>query len=188
MTPLPIPPYLFGEIYDYGVFVLCLFLAFAYMGSNSCDKLMVRQSPFMATVMMAIIIVLLGLRPVSREFGDTVNYAASYRLITPVFGEINWSKEWLFALITVWCKSMGFTVYAWFLLLAIGYFGIMFYAYKKALFENAWFAMLFALSAFSTLTYGVNGIRNGLACSIVTLAIIFAAKDKNYVISGVLCF
>lgn len=188
MTPLPIPPYLIGEIYEYGVFVLCLFLAGTYMGSNSCEKLMVKQSPVAAIILMVIIIVLLGLRPVSHFFGDTVNYAASYLRVTPVFGEIDWSKEWLFGLITVWCKSMGFTVYAWFLLLAIGYFGIMFYAYKKALFENAWFAMLFAFSAFSTLTYGVNGLRNGLACSIVTLAIIFAAKDKNYVITVVLCF
>lgn len=158
------------------------------MGSNSCDKLMVRQSPFMATVLIVMIIVLLGLRPASHEFGDTINYANSYRSLVPVFGTINWSKEWLFGLIMVWCKSMGFTVHTWFFLLAIGYFGFMFYAYKKALFENAWFAMLFALSAFSTLTYGINGIRNGLACSIVTLAIIFAAKDKNYIISGILCF
>lgn len=188
MTPLPIPPFIIGEIYDYGVFVLCLFLAGAYMGSNSCDKLMVRQSPLMATVLIVIIIVLLGLRPVSIAFGDTVNYAASYRRMVPNFGTIDWSKEWLFGLFTTWCKSMGFTVYAWFLFLAIGYFGIMYYAYKKALFENAWFAILFGLSAFSTLTYGVNGLRNGLACSIVTLAIIFAAKDKNYIITGVLCF
>ena len=53
---------------------------------------------------------------------------------------------------------------------------------------NVWFAMLFGLSSFSFFTYGVNGIRNGLACSIVTLAIIWAAKNKNYVAAGVVCF
>jgi len=83
---------------------------------------------------------------------------------------------------------MGFSVNVYFLIIEIGYLGLMFWAYKKALWENAWFALLFGLSAFSFFTYGVNGIRNGLACSVVTLAIIFAAKDKNYIIAGIICF
>ncbi|MBR6986049.1 MAG: S1 RNA-binding domain-containing protein [Ruminococcus sp.] len=141
-----------------------------------------------ALIMICVYIILMGLRPVHYFFGDTVNYAATYARTQPVFGEIDFQKEWLFALFRTWCRSMGFPVNVYFLLIEIGYLGFMFWAYKKALWENAWFAMLFGLSAFSVFTYGVNGIRNGLACSIVTLAIIFAAKDKNYIVTAVLCF
>ncbi len=188
MTAIPIPAELIGQLYYWVTFLICVFTYFSYTGSGGCDKLMTKNSMVPALILISIVIIIIGLRPVHHAFGDTVNYANSYALIRPVFGEINFSKEWLFGTYTVWCKSMGFSVNMYFLFIGIGYFGMMFMAYKKALWENAWFAMLFALSAFSTLSYGVNGLRNGLACSITTLAIVFAAKDKNFIISGLLCF
>lgn len=188
MTALPIPPEVILQSYYWGTFLICVFTYLNYTSSGGCDKLLTKNSMVPALIMISILIIVIGLRPVNRAFGDTVNYARSYASISPVFNEIDWSKEWLYAIICKWCKSMGFSVNVYFLVIAIGYFGLMFGAYKKALWENAWFAMLFALTAFSTLSYGVNGLRNGLACSFITLAIIFAAKDKNYIIAGLLCF
>lgn len=188
MTALPIPAEVIVQSYYWVTFLICVFTYFSYTGSDGCDKLLTKNSMAPALIMISIYIIILGLRPVNHAFGDTVNYANSYALLSPVFHEIDWSKEWLYAIICKWCKSMGFSVNMYFLVIAIGYFGMMFWAYKKSLWENAWFAMLFALTAFSTLTYGVNGLRNGLACSIVTVAIVFAAQDKNYIIATLLCF
>ena len=188
MMPLPIQPQTIIEVFFWGVFFLCLFLYFAYQSSASCEKLLRENSPFPAVLLTCLLILYVGLRPVHFLFGDTVNYANTYYRTLPVFGEIDWQKEWLFSTFRVWCKSMNFTVYMYFLIIEIGYLGFMFWAYRKALWENAWFAMLFALSAFSFFTYGVNGLRNGLACSIITLAIVFAAKDKNYIVTALLCF
>ncbi len=188
MAPLPIQPQTIIEVFFWGVFILCLFLYFSYQGSSNCNKLLQKNSSLPAVLLTLLLIIYVGLRPVSYAFGDTVNYANTYYRTLPIFSEIDWKSEWLFSMFRVWCKSMNFTVFMYFLIIEIGYLGFMFWAYKKALWENTWFAMLFALSAFSFFTYGVNGLRNGLACSIVTLAIIFAAKDKNYIVTAVLCF
>ena len=188
MTAIPISANLIIQLFYWVTFIICLLTFFNYSGSGSCDKLMAKNSMVPTLIMVFLYIIVTGLRPVHYMFGDTVNYAATYARTQPVFGEIDLHKEWLFALFRTWCRSMGLSVNIYFLLIEIGYLGFMFWAYKKALWENAWFSMLFGLSAFSVFTYGVNGVRNGLACSIVTLAIIFAAKDKNYIVAAVLCF
>lgn len=188
MTAIPISANLIIQLFYWVTFIICLLTFFNYSGSGSCDKLMAKNSMAPTLIMVFLYIIVTGLRPVHYMFGDTVNYAATYARTSPVFGEVDLHKEWLFAMFRTWCRSMGFPVNIYFLLIEIGYLGFMFWAYKKALWENAWFAMLFGLSAFSVFTYGVNGVRNGLACSIVTLAIIFAAKDKNYIVAAVLCF
>ena len=188
MMALPIPPEVIIQMFFWVTFLLCIFAFFNYSSSSNCDKLLVNNSMAPALIVICVYIIFIGLRPVHYIFGDTVNYALTYRNTLPIFGEIDFHKEWLFALFRTWCRSMGFSVNMFFLILEAGYLGLMFWAYKKALWENVWLAMLFGLSAFSVFTYGVNGIRNGLACSIVTLAIVFAAKDKNYIIAAVLCF
>ena len=188
MSPLPVDARLIPQIFFWFVFVVCLLMYFNYSGSNNCDKLLRSNSMVPALLLTVVLTIFIGLRPAHWIFGDTVTYARTYLKTPPVFGEIDWHEEWLFSVIRTWCRTMGFTVSGFFIIVEAGYLGFMFWAYRKALWENAWFAMLFALSAYSAFSYGVNGMRNGLACSIVTLAIIFAAKDKNYIVTAVLCF
>ena len=49
---------------------------------------------------------------------------------------------------------------------------------QKLVGENSWIAMLFFLSAFSTYQFGVNGLRNGFACSMAILAFAIAANGN----------
>jgi len=44
--------------------------------------------------------------------------------------------------------------------------------------ENVWMGMLFFLSAFETYQFGVNGLRNGFACSAAILAFAIAANGN----------
>lgn len=176
------------QIFYWLVFVICLLLFFRYSGSDSCQNLMSNGSSAPALLLTVFLVIFIGLRPAHWIFGDTVTYARTYMLTPPVFGEIDWHEEWLFATIRTWCRVMGFTVSGFFLIVEAGYLGFMFWAYRKALWENPWLAMLFALSAYSAFSYGVNGMRNGLACSMITLAVVFLAKDKNYVVTAILCF
>ena len=188
MSALSINPALIVQLFYWVTFVICVLLYLIYSGSNDCDKLLEKKSSVPALLLTCIWIVLIGLRPVWAGFGDTVNYAYGYNNTLPIYSVIDFHSEWLFSLFTVWCRSMGFTVNAFFLLIELGYLGFMYWAYKKALWENVWFAILFAFSAFSVFTYGVNGLRNGLACSMVTLAIVFSSKDRNFFVAGILCF
>lgn len=188
MSPLPISPQLIPILFHWGITLFCLFLCLQYSSSSNCDNLL-RKNPATGGIIIGIfLIIFIGLRPISAIFGDTAVYAIGYNRMVPIYATIDWHQEWLFNVISVWCRSQGFHVSAFFLIIETGYIGLMLWAYKRALPENFWMASLFALSAFSFFSYGVNGMRNGLACSMVTLAIVFAAKDKNYIVAGVLCF
>ena len=167
MSPLSIDPSIVHPIYFWAVFIICLFLFFNYSGSSNCDKLLHKNSMIPALILTLILIVYMGLRPVSNMFGDTWNYALMYNKlpVRPAIFAIDFDKEWLWGFIMNTCKASHLTVSAWFLIIEIGYLGLVLLGLRMLLGENSWLAMLFFLSAFSTFTYGTNGIRNGLACS-----------------------
>ena len=179
INALPIAPTLLIHLYYWGVFVACIFLYFNYSRSEDCSNLLKRNSMFPALLLTLFLIVCIGLRPVSSLFGDTVNYAWIYRESAglAVFN-IDFDSEWFWQFIMLTCKQAGFTVNMWFLVIEIGYLGFVFMGLRKLLGENSWMAMLFFLSAFSTFSYGINGVRNGLACSIATFAFAYGA-NKN---------
>lgn len=177
MTALPIDPYIVSQIYYWAVFIICLFLYFSYSGSDNCDNLLKQNSMFPTLMLTVFLMIYMGLRPVSFAFGDTINYAAGYqRAAGAAVFEIDMDKEWLFYNIMYLFKQMGQTVNAWFLFVEICYLGFVLLALKQLVGENCWMAMLFFLSAFSTFTFGTNGIRNGMACSMVTYAFAIAAN------------
>jgi hypothetical protein len=71
-----------------------------------------------------------------------------------------------------------------FTLVSVGYFGFMMLACHRLFQNNAWGAMLFLLGAFSTFSYATNGIRNGLACSMILYALSLAVENKRGIIIG----
>lgn len=181
MNPLPIDPILLKQLYYWGIFISCLFLYVSYAGSNNCNKLLQKNSAIPAVVFTLFLIVYMGLRPISIQFGDTVNYAAGYyRAAGSDTIVVDMDAEWLFYGIMNLCKISGLSVSAWFLIVEVCYLGFVLLAFKKLIGENPWMGMLFFLSAYSTFTYGTNGIRNGMACSVATFAFALGA-NKNIV-------
>lgn len=173
--------------------MVCLFLYFNYSGSDNCNKLLQRNSMAPALVFSVILIFLLGLRPFRFGFfGDSVNYGMGYMYdpINATFA-VNLEKEWFWRFIRDFCRISGASLATWFLVIAIGYIGFALGGLQKLLSENAWMAMLFFLSAFSTYQFGVNGLRNGFACSMVIWAFAIAANgkiSKMLLAGGVLLF
>lgn len=179
MTPLPIQAQLFPQIYYWGVFIACLFLYFNYSGSDNCNKLLQKNSMAPALVFSVLLIVFIGMRPLSYMFGDSANYAHGYAFdpINAVFS-VDLSKEWFWRFLRDTCRVMGGTVHFWFFIIAVVYISFPLIGFRKLVGENAWMAMLFFLSAFSTYQFGVNGLRNGFACSMVILAFAIAANGN----------
>ncbi|MBR0047432.1 MAG: EpsG family protein [Bacteroidaceae bacterium] len=188
MFPLPLDPRIFPVINFWGISIFCILLGLKYVSSDSCDNLLQQKSPAWATIFCFIWIFFLGLRPAHYTFGDTAVYAHTYLRTSTEYAEIDFHKEWLFALFRTWCRAMGFSVTTFFLLIELGYVGFMLLAFKKLLWEDTWLAVLFFFSAYSFYVYGVNGIRNGLACSICLAAFAIILKDKNYLMGSVLLF
>ena len=179
MTPLPIQAQLFPQIYYWGVFIACLFLYFNYSGSDNCNKLLQKNSMAPALVFSVLLIVFIGMRPLSYMFGDSANYAHGYAFdpINAVFS-VDLSKEWFWRFLRDTFRAMGLTVHFWFFIIAVVYISFPLFGFQKLVGENAWMAMLFFLSAFSTYQFGVNGLRNGFACSMAILAFAIAANGN----------
>ncbi len=128
----------------------------------------------------------LGLRPVHPAFGDTVNYAYEYNMKDIRTIGFDWNSEWLWQWLMMFCKSAGFTVHQFFLVIEVIYVLTAFFAAKRFMPNDPMLAMLFVMGSLMFYTFGVNGLRNGIACHIVLLAISLLLDDK-YVLGGLLC-
>lgn len=186
---------MFPAQYYFPVFIyiilICSLLQYVQCAKMNVSAILYSQKSDVFIILFSILfIIIVGLRPISGYyFGDTINYARSYysyqnnlALYSPN------SSEWLFNWLMVKCASF-MDVQGFFLIVEIGYIVPMLWACKRLMLNNTTLAMLFCFGAFSFFAYGTNGIRNGLACSLVILALSFIrGKTKEQVIAGILCF
>ena len=131
----------------------------------------------------------IGFRPVHGIFGDTVNYARIFYQIKyeGTLSHIS-NDEFLWELLVKNCaRYTDLDIY--FFIVACFYFGFIFLASVRFANRNALICMLFIMGTFSTFSYSVNGIRNGMACSIVLFVISLMDGNKiNYIIAAILGF
>lgn len=179
MTPIEfVAPYYYNVTYFFTFLIVTWFTILYYVGSSSQKVLRAEGGSLtqtLAFVCTFFFIFYLGLRPVARDFGDMPLYAYSYEIIAEdIMGAnyetIGFHSEWFWRNIIVFCIHMGFNVNEYFFLIELGYIGGMFICSMMLMRKNLWLSMLFFFTAFSTYTYGTNGIRNGLACSIILVA------------------
>lgn len=167
--------YYYNTVYFFFFLVISWITVLYHIGSNSQKILHAEKSPIhtVAFILTLMVTFYLGLRPVSNAFVDMRLYAYSYRGGSLIFRPINLHTEWLWSNIMVACRRMGLNVNEFFLVVEIGYVGSMFAFAWKHTRSNLWLMMLFFFMAFQFYSFGTNGIRNGLACSISLLAIAF---------------
>lgn len=141
-------------------------------------------------VYILLFVVLVGLRPISwHYFGDTVNYARSYdSFVNGVTSYDLTSKEWAFAWLMYHCSRL-MNVHGFFLLVEILYVLPVLWACKKFVPNHALLMFLVCMGAFSFFSYGTNGIRNGMACSLIIAAMACVQGDmRQKIIGGILAF
>lgn len=152
------------------------------MQSPDNRKLLHPNSSILSFALAVILTVFLGMRP-NRWwwFGDSYLYAHSYDNIVTASNQFIFStdSEWFFSGLMSFSKFLGFDVRTFFLIVEIFYIMIMFVACRILLWENTWMAMLFMISSFSFYSFAVNGIRTGMATSLVLLAFALLAKDPK---------
>ena len=167
-----INPFLYETVH------LLIMLAFTFsffMGiqRKRADALINRnKSNYLVFIYGLLFIIIVGFRPISDAFGDTVNYASTYESFSRIAEKINTSKDSLFYLF-MWFCSQHMGVSWFFLIIEMVYVIPIAYGCIRLLKRNADIALIFSFAAFSFFTYGVNGIRNGISMSIVFLAITF---------------
>ena len=132
-----------------------------------------------AVIISLIVIYYLGLRPLHSDFVDMKNYAEIYKVFAPTYGyeSPSLSEEWLWHDIMVFFQHNGFTVYEFFLFVEFVYVIGMLLSVIILTRNNLWVAMMFMFLSFCFLGYGENGIRNGMGCSVVMLALALLTQE-----------
>lgn len=124
-------------------------------------------------------------------YGDSYLYDHSYKLIDPeMSGEnnhIDWTSEWLFSLISVTCRKLDIPSTDYFTILSFLYIFPALWASRLFCPGRPMLAFLFIISSFSFLPFGLNGLRNGIACHLCLLAIALYLDDKR-ITAGIIAF
>lgn len=128
-------------------------------------------------IITIILVLFIGLRPISSAFSDTVQYAQTYQYFQNQPFAFDWNVDnKIFDNLFIGCSSFGIPISVFFTIIAFFYFFGIFQACKK-IFPNApMLSYVVYLGAFSTFSYGTNGIKAGAAASIFLVALSY--KDN----------
>ena len=119
-------------------------------------------------------------------FGDTTVYAKGYRDFSNMVEKGVFSRDALFYSF-MWLCSQYMSVNCFFFVIEILYIIPIIITCHRLLLKNADLGLLFCFAAFSFFTYSVNGIRNGMALSLVLLAITYVRGNlREKVVCGIL--
>ena len=129
-------------------------------------------------------ILIFGFRPISKYFGDTVNYSHVYQLLQGfgVFdleGTESVGSDWLFALLMKLCSHV-MNVYFFLAIMTFLYISAMIKGCKMLDYWHGAMLMLFCIGAFEFYPFAVNGIRNGVACSLMIMSVAFLCQKKLF--------
>lgn len=126
----------------------------------------------------------IGTRPFSYLFVDMMNYRLYYN--TFYYGnvfDIDWGTEnFIFDNLFAWCGANYLSIATFILVVAFGYFMLAFKAMTIFFRKDALYGFVVWLGAFSTFSYGTNGIKAGLAASIFLCALAYRYKPIKAVI------
>lgn len=165
----------FAPFYE-SIYIIIVFLfTIEYANNRKQSNIIENKTP--AILLCIFIVLFVGLRPVHPVFADMVGYADVYEnsKVPTVF---TWSTTGsvLFDYMTAMLASWDISISIYFVIISILYFVPMLMACRKLFPQNTMLAFLVCLGAFSTFSYGVNGIRAGIAGSIFLLALAYREK------------
>jgi hypothetical protein len=180
-------PFLYEKIHLLVILAFTIFYYYIIQQKQASGLIKRTRSRYGIFVYAILFIVVVGFRPVSRAFVDTVIYARTYYAFSNIPEGIAYSRDALFYSF-MWLCSQYISVNWFFLIVeAIYVIPIMIGCYRL-LGKNADIGLVFCFAAFSFFSYGVNGIRNGASLSLVFMAISFIRGNKlEMLFSLVLC-
>ena len=178
---VPIADY--TNYFNYGVLFLIL-LAFWQCASGNVLKQNVAEfNAGWGFILAAFLIFYMGMRPLSAQFGDTMNYAATFERLKSVPMRWEWGREWIFYNV-MHLFARNSTIHMFFLFCALLYILPLWGAMHRIFGNYSYIPFLVIIGMFSFWNYGVNGIRNGIGASLIILAMTYV---ENLPIMAILC-
>lgn len=168
-----IPAFLYKYIYLLLVTILTLAIVKYRKSLAQCENML-------GSLLLCLFLVLfIGLRPHSGQyFVDTANYANWWGMVGWYGFDWNTQNK-IFDNIYNYMGSLFPNATPFFILIAAVYFICILIASRKMFPSNTLIAFLVCLAAFSTFSYGTNGIKAGAAGSLFLVAL--AYRDKIWI-------
>lgn len=169
-----IPASLYQTIYLILVTIMTLIVYSQYQSRNGLREFAPSRTDALVGVLVIFLILFIGFRPVSgRYFVDMANYALFYEVFydgaTSVF-EWDTENKIFDNLFALWgALRLGYT--SFFVFIATIYFAAAYLGIRKLFSNHRLAAFLVFLAAFSTFSYGTNGIKAGAATSLFICAL-----------------
>lgn len=151
-----------------------------------------KSGPYIPSLLLTILLILfVGLRPLSYAFVDMMNYSDVYSDISKNSSsfEINYDSEnFIFDNIFQYFATNLFEITVLFSLMALIYFGSLFFAIKKIFPNDVLYALIIYLGAFFTFSYATNGIKAGVAATLFLLSFAYYRKLILVILFFILSF
>lgn len=182
-----VPVAQYTHYFDIAVLVLLLIAVWQCHKGIIFKQDTVEMNANWGAVVAILLILYMGLRPVSGLFGDTINYARGFYEVQRSGKPFSFSLgggDWLF-----YNMQDFFAVYSdihsFFLLCAAIYVGSLWMAMRRIFRNYNYVPFLVVIMMFTFWTYGVNGIRNGMGASLFILAVSYINTPW---VAAVICF
>ena len=173
MTDFFNTPFL-GDYFQYIILYLMAWALILCARGVIYDNKIVSVNQMLGLMALLIVVILMGMRPASSDYGDTANYAYGFDRYAQNKDSIHFyfEKEWLFG------NTMRFfakysNIHAFFITCAIVYVGALWLALRRIFDEYNFVPLLVVMSMFTFWAYGVNGVRNGMGASMFILAMTY---------------
>lgn len=192
MQPIDfLSPWYFSTAYYITFLILSWITVLYHIGSSQQKIIRTESSPMQGVALLLTLAIafFIGLRRSNAIFGDMGMYRHTYENVLAGYSPMSLHTEWLWDNFMFFCKSIGFNSTEFFLIVDIVYFFGMFICALLLMRRNLWIAMMFFFTAFSTYSFGTNGIRNGMSSSIELVAITLLTMGKTkHVLAYILMF
>lgn len=117
-------------------------------------------------------------------YGDTLSYARTYDLTSVLSTDeitVDVGSEWFWGIIGNICHAAGLDVHGYFTVIALIYTLTAMWAAKKFCPTDPYLATMFVVSSLFYYNFAINGLRNGVACHMILLAMAFLMEDKRII-------
>ena len=172
--------YLYQPVYLILVTLLTIITSSKYFQYSSNRISGKENQPIFGSLLICLFFaIFIGLRPVHGVFMDMLGTAQLWWCGYFDEGVFSFSlnrENFLYDNMRVFLCTAGVSVEMFFLLMAIIYFFCAYFACRRLFPKDTLLAFLVLLGAFSTFSYGTNGVKSGAAASIFLLAISFQDK------------
>lgn len=172
--------YLYRPVYLILVTLLTIITSIKYFQYSSNRISGKENQPIFGSLLICLFFaIFIGLRPVHGVFMDMLGTAQLWwggYFDEGVFSFSLNRENFLYDNMRVFLCTAGVSVEMFFLLMAIIYFFCAYFACRRLFPKDTLLAFLVLLGAFSTFSYGTNGVKAGVAASVFLLAISFQDK------------